>query len=269
MQKPCRMSTTAVGAETGAGIGAVVGGGVGLLAGLGMLAIPGLGPVVAIGWLATTAVGAIAGSATGGIVGALVGAGLSEPDAHVYSEAVRRGGTLVTVRTSHALDKIEGLLNRQEPINPAARRKEYETSGWTAFDPSAPAYQPENTEIERQRRFVRSTNAARKSVIVRSGATLRRCLRPIGAGTAFAIPPGQGRLAVLPCLGVFTYFVRHHYISKHRWFARQLGRHWTPVIDRHIGQLPVLHQDESFGRQVPRLATVSFISRWKVGPRAG
>lgn len=145
-------SATAAGAETGAGIGAVVGGGVGLLAGLGMLAIPGLGPVVAVGWLATTAVGAIAGTATGGIVGALVGAGLSEPDAHVYSEVVRRGGTLVTVRTTHAIDKIDGLLNRHEPINAAARRREYETSGWKAFDPLAPAYQTETAEIERQRR---------------------------------------------------------------------------------------------------------------------
>jgi hypothetical protein len=149
-------STTVAGAETGAGIGAVVGGGVGLLAGLGMLAIPGLGPVVAVGWLATTALGAIAGSATGGIVGALVGAGMSEPDAHVYSEAVRRGGTLVTVRTSHALDQIEGLLNRHEPINPVVRRREYEASGWKAFDPMAPAYQPVNSATERQRRAVNS-----------------------------------------------------------------------------------------------------------------
>jgi hypothetical protein len=150
--KALPMSTAAVGAETGAGLGAVVGGGVGLLAGLGMLAVPGLGPVVAVGWLATTAVGAVAGSATGGIVGALVGAGLPEPDAHVYSEAVRRGGTLVTVRTSHALDKIDGLLNRHEPINPAARRRDYEASGWKTFDPMAPAFHEQNSEIERQRR---------------------------------------------------------------------------------------------------------------------
>jgi hypothetical protein len=79
---------------TGAGIGGAVGGGAGLLAGLGLLAIPGLGPVVAAGWLAATAVGAAAGAAAGGLVGALVGAGVSDEDAHVYSESVRRGGTL-------------------------------------------------------------------------------------------------------------------------------------------------------------------------------
>ncbi len=81
-------------AAKGAGIGGVLGGGAGLLAGLGLLAIPGLGPVVAAGWLAATAVGAAAGAVTGGIVGALVDAGTSEDDAHVYSESVRRGGTL-------------------------------------------------------------------------------------------------------------------------------------------------------------------------------
>ena len=92
------VSSTGAAAGTGAGIGTAVGGGAGLLAGLGLLAIPGLGPVVAAGWLAATAVGAVAGAATGGIVGALVGAGMEPDHANVYSEAIRRGGTLVTVR---------------------------------------------------------------------------------------------------------------------------------------------------------------------------
>ena len=81
----------AEGAGKGAGIGAGIGGTAGLLAGLGLLAIPGLGPVVAAGWLAATAVGAAAGAATGGIVGALTEAGISNEDAHVYAEGVRRG----------------------------------------------------------------------------------------------------------------------------------------------------------------------------------
>jgi hypothetical protein len=105
---------------TGAGIGGVVGGGAGLLAGLGLLAIPGLGPVVAAGWLAATAVGAVAGAATGGIVGALMGAGLSEKDAHVYSESVSRGGTLVSVRTKDAdAARVQAILDRYKPIDPA------------------------------------------------------------------------------------------------------------------------------------------------------
>lgn len=137
---------------SGAGIGAAVGGGVGLLAGLGLLAIPGLGPVVAVGWLATAAVGAIAGSATGGIIGALVDSGTSKEDAHVYSEAVRRGGTLVTVRTERSTNEIESILDGHGPIDPASRRATYEQSGWKQFDESAPAYRPNESELERTRR---------------------------------------------------------------------------------------------------------------------
>lgn len=139
-------------AGSGAGLGAVLGGGVGLLAGLGLLAIPGLGPVVAVGWLASTAVGAVAGSAAGGLLGALIGAGTSEEDAHVYSETVRRGGTLVTVRTERPSDRIDATLDGYQPVDLTARRAEYEQSGWTGFDPDAPEYMPDDTELGKRRR---------------------------------------------------------------------------------------------------------------------
>jgi hypothetical protein len=138
---------------TGAGVGGVVGGGAGLLAGLGLLAIPGLGPVVAAGWLAATAVGAAAGAAAGGLVGALVGAGVSDTDAHVYSESVRRGGTLVSARVADGdAGRIQAILDRFKPIDPAVRGAEYRKQGWTTFDPKAPPYRPSETEIERMRR---------------------------------------------------------------------------------------------------------------------
>jgi hypothetical protein len=139
--------------STGIGLGAATGGGAGLLAGLGLLAIPGLGPVVAAGWFAATAAGAAAGAVTGGIIGALVDAGTSEPDAHVYSEAVRRGGTLLTVRTDSASTReIEGILARHQPIDPAIRRREYEQTGWREFDPAAEPYTPSQAELDRIRR---------------------------------------------------------------------------------------------------------------------
>lgn len=141
-------------AAKGAGIGAALGGGVGLLAGLGLLAIPGLGPVVAAGWLAATAAGAAAGAATGGIVGALVDAGEDREYAHVYSEAVRRGGTLVSVRVSDADEaRARSILEGYRPIDPRARAVEYRRAGWSGtFDPAAPAYRPSDGEIERIRR---------------------------------------------------------------------------------------------------------------------
>ena len=140
-------------AAAGAGIGGVVGGGVGLLAGLGLLAIPGLGPVVAAGWLAAMAAGTAAGVATGGLVGALIGAGVSQEDAAVLSESVRRGGTLVTVRIpDDEVGRIEGLLAVQQPTDLAARAASWRDEGWKTFDPAAPVYRPSETEIERMRR---------------------------------------------------------------------------------------------------------------------
>ena len=142
------VSATAVGAE----LGAAVGGGVGLLSGLGMLAIPGVGPVVAVGWLAATAAGAFAGSATGGIIGALIDAGTPETEAHFYSEAIRRGATLVTVRTNRTTDEIKPILERHNPIDPALRRNEYQLAGWNGYDPKAPAFHRDQAAVEAARR---------------------------------------------------------------------------------------------------------------------
>jgi hypothetical protein len=145
--------TTSSATSTGIGLGAATGGGAGLLAGLGLLAIPGLGPVVAAGWLAATAAGAAAGAAAGGIIGALMESGTTEADAHVYSEAVRRGGTLLTVRTASASSgEIERILTQHEPIDPAMRRREYEEAGWRQFDPAAEPYTPSQAELDRIRR---------------------------------------------------------------------------------------------------------------------
>ena len=137
----------------GAGVGAALGGGAGLLAGIGLLAIPGLGPVVAAGWLAATAVGAVGGALAGGIVGALIDAGVPEADAHVYSESIRRGGTMVTVRTADGNESIvRSALDSMSPVNVETRRLEYQKTGWTKFDPNAPDYSLSEAELERARR---------------------------------------------------------------------------------------------------------------------
>lgn len=140
-------------AGPGAGVGAALGGTAGLLAGLGIIAIPGLGPVVAAGALAATAVGAAAGAATGGVVGALVSAGVPEQEAHVYCEAVRRGGTMVSVRVADGkVAYVQQLMDRYAPIDPAERRTTYTGEGWKRFDPEAAPYRPTQAEIDRLRR---------------------------------------------------------------------------------------------------------------------
>jgi hypothetical protein len=132
-------------AAGGAGLGAAIGGAGGLLAGLGLMAIPGVGPVVAAGWLAATAVGAVGGAvvggAAGGIVGALTDSGVSETDAHVYAEGVRRGGTLVTAKVDDQfVPEAERILGQAKSVNLEERRGEYQADGWTGFDADAENY---------------------------------------------------------------------------------------------------------------------------------
>lgn len=140
----------AEGAATGAGVGAGLGGAAGLMAGLGLLAIPGLGPVVAAGWLAATALGATAGAATGGAVGALTQAGVSEDEAPLYAEGVRRGGTLVSARVPDAdRARYEAILN-QSSVNLTERKAAWQKTGWNNYDPAAQPYGADEVRRERQ-----------------------------------------------------------------------------------------------------------------------
>lgn len=146
-------SDLASSAGTGAGIGAALGGAAGLLAGVGLMAIPGLGPVVAAGWLASTAVGAAGGAAAGGLIGALVDAGLPEEDAHVYSEAIRRGGTMVSVRIADAQEfKVEEIMERHGPIDAETRRQLYRDEGWDEFATEPQPYWIGDADSDRMRR---------------------------------------------------------------------------------------------------------------------
>jgi hypothetical protein len=141
-------------ASIGVGAGGAIGAAGGALAGLGLIAVPGLGPVVAAGWLAALAVGAVAGGvvggAAGGLVGALTNAGVSEEEAHVYAEAVRRGGTLVSAKVADdKLAAAEAALRTATYVNVAQRGAQYRAAGWTAFDPAAQPYTADEVARER------------------------------------------------------------------------------------------------------------------------
>lgn len=140
----------AEGPATGGGLGAIAGGAVGLATGLGLMAIPGVGPVVAVGWLAATAAGAVAGGASGGIIGALVESGTSKENAELYAEALRRGGAIVTAKVSDdEASRYAGILD-DSSIDVAERRDAYRSSGWTGYDPAAPAYNADQVRKERE-----------------------------------------------------------------------------------------------------------------------
>ena len=112
--------------------------------------------MVAAGWLVATAVGAGAGAAIGGAAGGLIGSltheGVSESDAHVYAEGVRRGGTLVTARVADGqATNARSILTANRPVDPAARGEAYRASGWSRFDETAQPYTADETAQERAR----------------------------------------------------------------------------------------------------------------------
>jgi len=98
---------------------------------------------VAAGWLVATlttaGVGAAAGAASGGLLGSLTGAGVHEDEAHVYSEGVKRGSTLVTVRAEDAeAARIEAMMSERGPVDWQQRRTSY-GADWKRFDESSSA----------------------------------------------------------------------------------------------------------------------------------
>jgi len=133
----------------GASFGAVIGG----LIGLGTALIPGIGPIMAAGPLAAVvmgAVGALTGALTGGIAASLIDLGLSEDDAHLYAEGIRRGGTMVTVHTDEAsIEDARSILNDHNPVDLEERGSMYRSEGWTGHDINAQPYTPDQITSQR------------------------------------------------------------------------------------------------------------------------
>jgi uncharacterized protein (TIGR02271 family) len=116
------------------------------LLGLGALAIPGIGPVVAAGPLAAALTGAGIGAATGGIVGALTDVGIPDEEAHMYSESIRRGNTLVVAQvTDSRVNEAAQIMERGGLVDLDRHSKQWRSEGWRGFDANAGAYRPTKT----------------------------------------------------------------------------------------------------------------------------
>jgi hypothetical protein len=114
-----------------------------------MLAIPGVGAVVGAGWLAAMLGSMAIGGVAGGLLGALTNAGISEKDAQVFVEGVRRGGTLVATRVPQTeLPRVEAMMDHSA-VNLQERCDLYRKSGWQSFDPNAVPYTADQVRSER------------------------------------------------------------------------------------------------------------------------
>ncbi|TIR98434.1 MAG: hypothetical protein E5X19_06790, partial [Mesorhizobium sp.] len=91
------------------------------------------------------AAGAVVGGAAGGIIGSLTDGGVSEGDAHIYAEGIRRGGTLVTARVEDdPAPQAQAILHDSRSVDIGERRNDYEAGGWTGFDPRAGDYRQQS-----------------------------------------------------------------------------------------------------------------------------
>lgn len=131
---PAEVDTS--GTAIGVGTGAVLGG---ALAAMG-LAVPGIGWLLAAGPIAAALAGASIGAAAGGVIGVLVDVGIPAVEAERYAQAVKEGGTLVTVTVDDArADRALELLQRHHPVN-VGERDGATTSG--RMESSRPAGDP-------------------------------------------------------------------------------------------------------------------------------
>jgi hypothetical protein len=81
-------------------------------------------------WLAGFDTGrAAAGGATGGAIGALTQAGISDDDAHVYAEGLRRGGAVVSARGAEKdANRLQAIIDRSA-VRISDRAAVYRKSG--------------------------------------------------------------------------------------------------------------------------------------------
>lgn len=116
----------------GAAAGGVIGALAGILFGLSAFIVPGLGPIVVAGPVITTLLGAGVGAASGGLIAALVAWGVSEDEAQVYAEAIRRGGVLLVVPVvQERAETVAEILDAHGPVDLEARITEWKEDGWS------------------------------------------------------------------------------------------------------------------------------------------
>jgi len=145
-----RAGSAVGGAVGGAAEGAVIGGLTGLAASLALLLIPGIGPIAAVGPLAATLSGAGIGAVGGGVIGALTGLGIPEEAAGYYAEGIRRGGTLVAVKTddTRAMEAAR-ILRRYGAVRMQERSSHYRSTGYSGWRQDLAPYTADQIAAER------------------------------------------------------------------------------------------------------------------------
>jgi hypothetical protein len=110
--------TTPEDSAKGAGEGALIGAGIGILAAIASIFVPGFGFITGGGALASAIGGAVgttvAGAVAGGVTGYLADMGVPAEAAQNYSEAIKKGGILVSVHDTDevSLDEVRVIFDK-------------------------------------------------------------------------------------------------------------------------------------------------------------
>lgn len=139
---------TAAGVVTGSAVGAATGLAISLLG----LTIPGVGLILAAGPIAAALAGAGAGAVAGGLIGGFTDLGMTREDAESYSEVIRRGGAIVTLRADDSrVAEAEEILRRHRAFDIRDRVVRWQGEGWRGYDADAQPFTAEQTAADRKR----------------------------------------------------------------------------------------------------------------------
>ena len=130
----------AQGAVTGGAIGAVVGAAAGLAVGMKLITLPGAATLVAVGWYAPVVIGAFVFAALGGMIGALIQSPVARENQTLYTEALRRGGALVTARVPANDVEIYTAIMDSSTVTAERRAEDYREPA--LYEPIPPDFAP-------------------------------------------------------------------------------------------------------------------------------
>jgi uncharacterized protein (TIGR02271 family) len=128
-------------------------------------------------------------------ISSLTRLGVPESEAQIYSEAVRRGGSLLIgqVDDSHTAQVLE-IIERHHPVDPDERSEFYRQSGWTGYDASSADYDETTAAEERTRYGTGLSTAASNLRDVNAGDV--GTSRGIGSDREEVIPVVEESLSV-------------------------------------------------------------------------
>jgi hypothetical protein len=119
--------------EVGIGLGGLLG----FLAYISPVEIPGIAALAANGAWVPVVVLAVIGGVIGVVIGLLTDHGVSGKDAVLYTEGLKRGGTLITTVVDESIaGKITETLKNHSAVRVEERPGDWSAEGWVSLDVS-------------------------------------------------------------------------------------------------------------------------------------